>query len=120
MAKIIDNRNSLDKTIRIYDNFYSIDLVVDAAQYDIVYSFFSGISESKQVAQNFTAFLFRISQETGINVLDLVAQLKGTQNKMQLNKVISYYLNSFKSKISMYGVGTIPKPNLPVARNIVI
>ena len=77
-------------------------------------------SMPKQVAQNFTAFMFRISQETGINVLDLVAQLKGTQNKMQLNKVISYYLNSFKSKISMYGVGTIPKPNLPVARNIVI
>jgi len=28
MAKIIDSRNGLDQTIKIFDSFYSIDMIV--------------------------------------------------------------------------------------------
>jgi hypothetical protein len=76
------------------------------------------VCESKNVANNFTAVLFRISQETQISVLDLLDQIKGT-NKMEMNQTIAYYLNSFKSKTSLYGIAVIPKSNQPVSRNIV-
>lgn len=119
MAKILDNRVSLDNTIRIYDSFYATTMVVGADQFDIVYGYFTSVCDTKNIAANFTAFLFKIAQETNIDVLDLLAQIQGTNNKLQMNKILAYYLNSFKSKTSLYGVSSLIQPNLPVARNIV-
>lgn len=120
MTKIIDNRISLDQTIRIYDSFYSVNMVVGADQFDIVYGYFTSICDTKNIAANFTAFLFRIAQEIQVDVLELLQQIQGANNKLQMNKILIYYLNTFKSKTSLYGVAAYPQPNLPVARNIVI
>ena len=108
----------MDLTVKIFDDFYSFNMVVNGNEYDIVNGYFKSVCGTKQIAGNFTAFLFRISQETGIPVLDLLGQIQGT-NKLQMNQVISYYLNSFKSKTSLYGMSTVPQSNQPVARNIV-
>ena len=118
MARIIDDRTSTDLTVKIFDDFYSFNMVVNSNEYDIVNGYFRTVCATKAIAGNFTAFLFRISQETGIPVLDLLGQIQGT-TKLQMNQVISYYLNSFKSKTSLYGVSTVPQSNQPVARNIV-
>lgn len=119
MAKIIDNRNQLDQTIRIFDSFYSLNMVVNTNQYDIVHGYFTGICDTKQIAENFTAIIFRIAQVTGIDALELLAEFKGTSNKLEMNKTLAYYLNGFKTKTSLYGVGVVPRPVLPVARNVV-
>lgn len=118
MPQILDTRNSLDNTVKIFDSFYSFNLQVNADQYDIVHGYFTSICDTKNIADNFTAVLFRIAQETGINVLDLLAQIKGTK-KMEMNQVMAYYLNSFKSRSSLYGIAVEPRSNQPVARNIV-
>ena len=118
MARIIDDRTSTNLTVKIFDDFYSFNMVVNGNEYDIVNGYFKSVCGTKVIAGNFTAFLFRISQETGIPVLDLLGQIQGT-NKLQMNQVISYYLNSFKSKTSLYGMSTVPQSNQPVARNIV-
>lgn len=118
MARIIDSRTQLDQTVRIFDEFYEFNLVVNGSEYDVVYSYFKGICDTTQIAGNFTVYLFRISQETQIPVLDLLGYIQG-RNKLEVNSVIAYYLNSFKSKTSIYGFGSVPKPNEPVARNIV-
>jgi hypothetical protein len=120
MATIQDNRNSLDKTIRIFDTFYNIDLVIDANQFDVVFGYFYETSGSKKIAGNFTSILFRISQMTGINVLTLLADLQGQPNTVSVNKTIAYYLNSLKSKTALYGISNVPIPNFPVARNVVL
>ena len=119
MPQILDQRTSMDQTVRIFDSFYAITLTINGNEYDIVRGYFVSICATKNIANNFTAVLFRISQETGIPVLDLLGQIQGTGNKLQMNQVISYYLNSFKSKTSLYGVSTVPQSNQPVARNIV-
>jgi hypothetical protein len=119
MPTIIDNRTPLDQTVRIFDTFYSTNLVVGADQYDIVYSYFASTCATKRIAANFSAVLFRIAQEADVNVLDLLAAVQGAENKLQMNKIICYYLNSFKSKTTLYGVGIVPRPVQPVARNIV-
>ena len=119
MARIIDDRTSLDLTVKIFDDFYSFNMVVNGNEFDIVNGYFKTVCDTRAIAGNFTSFLFRISQETGIPVLDLLAQIQGTGSKLQMNQVISYYLNSFKSKTSLYGVSTVPQSNQPVARNIV-
>ena len=119
VARIIDNRSNIDRTIRIFDSFYSTDVTVGADQFDIVYGYFSSVCSTTSIAQNFTAVLFRAATETGLNVLDLLDEIQGTGSKLQMNKIICFYLNSLKSKTSLYGISIVPRPNIPVARNIV-
>lgn len=118
MANIIDAKVTLDRTVEIYDSFYAVDLIVNTNEYDIVLSYFKSVCDTNTIAQNFTAFLFRIAQETNINALTLLENIQGF-NKLDMNRTIAYYMNSLKSKTSLYGVSIVPTPNEPVARNIV-
>lgn len=119
MPKIIDSRTVYDKTVKIFDEFYNFQLVVPTDQYDVVHSYFKGVIQNDQIANNYTVFLFEIAQNTGINVLELLFYIKGLNNKLEMNKTIIYYLNTFKSKSTLYGIGFVPQANQPVARNIV-
>ena len=118
MPQIIDNRNSLDKTIKIFDAFYDLNLIINPNEYDIVHGYFVSICDTIQIANNFTAVFFRVAQETKQSALDLLDQIKGTK-KMEMNQILAYYLNSFKSKTTLYGIGIQPRSNQPVSRNIV-
>lgn len=112
--------NSVDQTVAIFDSFYNLNLVVSATEYDVVYSYFKGVSQNTTIAGNFTVVLFRIAQDGNYSVLDLLAIIKGAGNKLQMNKIVCYYLNTFKSKASLYGVSNVPKPNQAVQRNVVL
>jgi len=112
--------NNIDQTVLVFDNFYNINLVVNASEYDVVFSYFKGVSGNNQIAANFSSFLFRIAQEGGYKVLDLLEIIKGASNTLQMNSVICYYLNTFKSKEALYGVGNVPHPNQAVQRNVVL
>jgi len=120
MPSIIDNRtNDVDPTIKIFDEFYATNLAVNASEFDIVYGYFRNVCSTAEIASNFTSLLFRISQQTGENVLTLLNNIEKTPNKLQMNRLVCYYLNSFRSKVALYGVGQIPVPNESVARNVV-
>lgn len=120
MAINLDNSaDSLDQTVRIFDNFYNFNLVVPSNQYDIVHSYFVETCDTKTIANNFTTFFFKIAQDTGIPATTLLESIKG-QTKLDMNRTIAYYLNSFKSKAALYGISFVPQPNLPIARNIVL
>lgn len=108
-----------DQTVKIFDNFYSTKLQVNAGDWDAVYSYFYGTSQNKTIASTFASLLFRIAQSGGYNVMDLLATIKGTNTKLQMNQVICYYLNTFRPKASLYGVGIVPRPNESVQRNVV-
>ena len=114
-----DNRN-LDQTVKIFDNFYNQTLVINASEFDIVMGYFTEVCTTKKIAANFTTALFQISQNAGIPVLTLLENIKGTNTKLQMNQLVTYYLNSFKSKTTLYGVSVVPRPNQSVARNVVL
>jgi hypothetical protein len=122
MPRIIDNRTSLDRTVQILDEFYQTDLQVEPARYDIVYGYFSKVCGNKNISENFTTVLFRISTQTGVDVLTLLDELKGKSNdsKLKMNQQITYWLNGLKSKTSLYGISVIPQPIVSVARNVVV
>ncbi len=119
MALIDTSHSELDNTVRIFDAFYQTELVISADQYDIVNSYFTEVTGSKNTGSNFTAFLFRIATITGENVLTLLDQMQGT-GKLEMNALMAYYLNGLKSKTTLYGVGAMPQPNEPIQRNVVI
>jgi hypothetical protein len=119
MALFEVQKSELDNTVKIFDSFYSNQLKVNSNQYDIVRGYFIGVCKTKNVADNFTAVLFRIAQEADIDALELLENVKGTSNIIQINRILAYYLNSFKSKTSLYGISSIPRSIQPVARNVV-
>lgn len=48
MANIVDGpKSQLDSTVRVFDQFYNLDLVVNASEYDIVYSYFYDVNHSQ-------------------------------------------------------------------------
>lgn len=116
----ITSVRTADKTVRIFDNFYSTKLVVPAAEWDVVLGFFKKNAKSIIIAENFASLLFKIAQEGGYNVLSLLDVLKGANNTLEMNKIMCYYLNTFKQRASLYGIGIIPKPNQAVLRNVVL
>jgi len=113
-------KNPTNQTVVVFDSFYNINLVVNASEYDVVYSYFKGVSENPLIAANFTAVLFRIAQEGGYNVIEMLETLKGVDNHLQLSATMCYYLNTFKSKASLYGISQIPNPNQAAQRNVVL
>lgn len=120
MATIIDNRrDNIDPTIKIFDQFYNQQLQVNAAEFDLVYGYFRNVCSSADIAGNFTSLLFRIAQSTGEDVVTLLKNIQGTSNTIEMNKLICFYLNNFRSKVSLYGIGVVPRPNELVARNVV-
>lgn len=109
----------MDQTVRIFDSFYAFNAKVNASEYDIVNGYFTSVCATRNIAANFTAVLFRIAQEENINVLDLLGYIQGTNNNLEMNQIIAYYLNGLKSKTSLYGISNTPSPNQTIARNIV-
>lgn len=121
MSLFVTYKNEMDRTIKIFDEFYATDLIVPSNDYDVVRGYFLNVCETTAIADNFTALFFRIAQEAGINPIELLEIIKtGANDKLSLDKVFCYYLNTFKSKSSLYGVAVIPKPIQPVARNVVL
>jgi hypothetical protein len=121
MSLFVTYNNEMDRTIKIFDQFYATDLIVNSNDYDVVRGYFTNVCDTKAIANNFTALFFRIAQEAGINPIELLEIIKtGANDKLSLNKVFCYYLNTFKSKSTLYGVAVIPKPIQPVARNVVL
>jgi len=112
--------NDYDQTVKIFNNFYTADLVVPANEWDVVYSYFIETSVSKTTASAFASVLFRIAQESGVEVMTLLEDIQGksSNNKLELSQTMAFYLNLIRSKTALYGVSTVPTPNQTVQRNI--
>lgn len=108
----------LDNTVRVFDQFYNTDLNINSNEYDIVYSYFKDHMATELVAKAFTENLFRISNLTNVNALDLLSTFE-SGNKMKVILTMAFYLNSVSNKTVLYGVSNLLEPNNLVQRNIV-
>lgn len=107
----------VDQSVRIFDQFYAYQVDVPALEYDAVYSFFRSIYNTAEAAGNFTVSLFRVAQESGIPVMDLLEQIQGL-NQADLNITLAYYLNNIRSPSTLLGLNATTTPNYYVARNV--
>jgi|TARA_R110000772_G_scaffold208736_1_gene319304 hypothetical protein len=108
-----------DPTVRVFDDFYQRELVIDQNAYDSVYSFFASIFASKEQAGNFTLAVFQIQEDSGTPVEDLLNEL-ANQSTIQITATLAYYLNNQRSNTTLLGITTVPTPNQYTARNILI
>jgi len=119
-AVILDGpQTQLDNSVRVFDQYYNFQVVVDSNHYEIVYSYFVSVTNTVDTAKNFTTMLFRISNITGENPLTLLEYMQGG-TKLQVTSLMAYYLNGLKSKTTLYGISVTPSPNQTIQRNIVI
>jgi len=109
--------STLDNTVKIFDSFYDSTISVNANEYEIVYSFFRQNTESEEVAKSFTENLFRISNLTDKNALELLQSFE-SGNSMKITLTMAYYLNSVSNKTVLYGVSNVLSPNESSQRNI--
>lgn len=107
-----------DITVRIYDQFYNLDLAVNADEYEVVLSFFKQYCSTLKTAESFTQTLFRISNELQENVLDLLNTFEGSDS-LKVSLTMAYYLNNNSNKTVMFGVNNVLKPVESVQRNVV-
>lgn len=117
MGSVNERNPKTDQTVEIFDKFFNFQVIVEAQEYDAVYSYFKTVYKTDVAAANFTMALFRISNQQQIPVLDLLAQLK-TTNGVELNITMAYYLNNLRSNATLLGLAAQTQPNYYVARNV--
>ncbi len=76
--------NEYDQTVRIFNNFYTADLTVPSNEWEVVYSYFVGTS-NPTTASAFASVLFRIAQESGVEVMTLLEDIQGKSQNNKLN-----------------------------------
>ena len=107
-----------DSTVKIFNQFYQLDLTVNSNEYDIVNSFFIEYTKNQATAKNFTETLFRISNFTQIPALKLLDEFRGIES-MNIGVTMAYYLNSLSNRTVLFGVNNLIPPNQIAQRNIV-
>jgi hypothetical protein len=112
--------SNTDYTVRIFNQFYNLDIRVNSSEYEIVKSYFDQYTSDEEVSKSLTETLFRISTETKVSVIELLDTFD-FDDKLKVNLTLAYYLNSIsKNKTVLYGVNQLIKPNDNVQRNILI
>ena len=119
MATVNYTNPGTDPTVRVFDEFYKRELVIDSNTYDTVLSFFTSIFADGDAAKNFTLSVFTISEDSGNPVETILSELS-KQNQVQITATLAYYLNNQRSNATLLGITNIPTPNQYAARNILI
>ena len=115
---------SLDRTVRIFDEFYKYNINVNENEYDVVYAFFKTVFAEELAAKNFTMSLFYVADQTKTSVLDLLADMQSQissssgQPQIYVQTTMAYYLNNLRSNSTLLGVSAPVVPNYYAARNV--
>jgi hypothetical protein len=117
MSTVNYTNTNLDRTVRIFDNFYKFELNVPVDEYDLVHSYFLKTMSNKQAAANFTVSLFQVAYSTKISPLVLLDEFNGATG-VNLSATLAYYLNQIRSRATLLGVGVAVVPNQYAARNV--
>jgi hypothetical protein len=119
MSTINYTNYNKDLTVRVFDSFYSYDVDVPAAEYDVVHSYFLQEMGNRTAAGNFTVSLFKVAEDTGIPALTLLQEMQGNAG-VNINVNLAYYLNQIRSRATLLGVGRPVTPNFYQARNVLL
>ena len=119
MSSVNYSNPNQDRTVYIFDNFYKFELNVDANLYDIVLSYFKSVFTDELAAKNFTLNIFRISENTGTPVMEILETVKG-QSAIELTATFAYYLNNLRSNTTLLGISSVSTPAYYAARNVVV
>jgi len=117
MATINNTNPNIDLTVQIFDKFYNYQQSVSAQEYDAVRSYLLSVFGTAKQADNFTSTVFRISELSGIPVMQLLQSIEGMSGP-QITLTFAFYLNTYQSPATMLGIQATVVPNYYIAHNI--
>ena len=117
MGSVNNINPRVDQTVRVFDSFYGFDQQVPANEFDAVNSYLSSVFTDRQAALNFTTTLFRVSFESKTPIMSLLQEIQ-SQDAIQLNATLAYYLNGLRSPATLLGINATVTPNYYTARNV--
>lgn len=107
----------VDRTLEVFNQFYNTKLQINADQYEVVLSYFRGLTTNDRTAKAYAENLFRISNNLDIDVLTLLETFQ-TSDQMKVTLTMAYYLNALGDRTVMFGVNNVLQANQLAARNI--
>jgi hypothetical protein len=119
MSTVNYTNPNTDRTVQIFDDFYKFQISVDANLYDVVLSYFKSVFDDETAAKNFALNLFRISENTGTPVMEILESVRG-QSQIELSSTFAYFLNNLRSNSTLLGVSAVATPAFYAARNVVV
>lgn len=119
MSSVNYTNPNQDRTVYIFDRFYEFELNVDANLYDIVSSYFKSVFNDDLASKNFTLNMFRISENTGTPVMEILDTVRG-QSAIELTATFAYYLNNLRSNTTLLGISSVSTPAYYAARNVLV
>jgi hypothetical protein len=117
MGSVNTYNTAIDPTVQLFDRFYEYEANVPAQEYDAVYSYFLSVFGTADAAGNFAVTLFRVSEQSGIPVMDLLTQIQGRTGP-EITITLAYYLNNLRSASTLLGLNNPVVPNYYAARNV--
>ncbi len=119
MPTVNEINPKIDQIARVFDTFYTYEVNAESNEYDAVNSYFKSVFTDNRIAENFTATLFRIADQTRKPALTLLAEIQGLDT-ITLTTTFCYYLNGLRSPATLLGVNTPIIPNYWAARNVLL
>ena len=123
MADLVNTNAQLNdtlvKTKEFFFNYKKEAISYPSNQVDAVVGFFESRGFEKTAAISTATVLLRQAKIDGVNVMDLLDQLR-TIDDIKLNNLIGAILNTNRSAISKLGFVTEPATENVLTRNIVV
>ena len=123
MADLVNTNEQLNDTLvkskEFFFNYEKEAISYPSNQVDAVVGFFESRGFEKTAAISTATVLLRQAKIDGVNVMDLLDQLR-TIDDIKLNNLIGAILNTNRSAISKLGFVTEPATENVLTRNIVV
>ena len=92
-----------EKQKQFFNNYYTNVDSVNPAHFDIVRGFLVGKNFDASTVDNLVISLLEVAKEQDLSVPDLIAQLDGLEDTLQLNTLLSLLLNTTRNRTSVLG-----------------
>jgi hypothetical protein len=113
----VKNADSADSTKNTINNFYSVDLPIDASTFDAIKGFFEGNGFSKVSSETIAYTILYQAYIDGYNPMQVLENIQGLSG-VQLNALVTEILNFNRFKTSFLGLSVSYKANSLVSKEI--
>jgi hypothetical protein len=113
----VKNSDSADSTKNTINNFYSIDLPIDAGTFDAIKGFFEGNGFSTTSSETIAYIILYQAFVDSYNPMQVLENIQGLSG-VQLNALVTEILNFNRFKTSFLGLSAAFKTSSIVSREI--
>jgi hypothetical protein len=113
----LPSTNTTNKTVAVFDSYYTAPLELDASTFDAIKGFFSSRNFGDVSAEAIAVLLIKQAKKDNLNPMSLLDTLKGLDS-VDLSALVAEIMNYNRLKTSFLGYATKFTPHNEIVRNI--